>query len=294
MKIATWNIYWLGDRSGEHIARSEADEALIAQVLARLAPDVLALQEIVDPFAMERILGQASGPGREYVLRANNAWLTSDPDPTAEKNVQKAFLCFNAATVEFVQAAALQGGPKIGRKPYAARLAARGSGQEFVAVAVHLRAGFPAFLDVQDAGQRRKEAAALASWLRGEAADKNPAFPRPERPEVAVLGDFNAELADPNRSLDPLALPGWRWENPAPDGPHRETALFEGDRLIIDFVVLSPALAARLRSGPAVYAWDCDPALGGPTRFHRGPDGTGDLVDYRVSDHRPVVAVFDL
>ncbi len=291
MRIATWNIYWLGDRTGEHVVRSPEDEQVIAEVIARLAPDVLALQEIVDPLVMERILGMTSGPGRDYVIRVDEAWLTSDPDPTAEENLQKAFLCINRETVEFLHGAAIRGGPKkYVRPPYAAALRHVASGYEFVAVGVHLRAGYPLFLDENDARVRERETTALTKWLQGEEAarDKNPEFPGPEHGERVVLGDFNAELQDPNHSLDPLAPPGWTWDKPQPDGDHWETALFEGDRYVIDLILLSPEMAARVQSPPAIYAWDHDPALGGPARFHLGPDGSGNLRHYRVSDHRPV------
>jgi endonuclease/exonuclease/phosphatase family metal-dependent hydrolase len=293
MKIATWNIYWLGDRTGK-IARTAQDERLIADVIGRLAPDVLALQEVVDPFVMERILKLASTGGRNYVIRTDSAgWLTSDPNPEGATGLQKPFLCFNAQTVGFVRGAAVKGGPKFGRKPYAAVLRDLASGREFVAAAVHLRAGFPSFLDPEDAEDRAREASALAEWLRGKAEAKNAEFPKPGLEDVVVLGDFNAQLDDPNDSLDPLALPGWRWENPAPDQGRRETALYESDRLVIDFIILSPTMAARIATPPSVYAWDYDPAFGGPSNFHSGPGGSGDLKGYGVSDHRPVYAVID-
>ena len=44
MRIATWNIYWLGDRDRKgNIKRSESDYELIARVIRQFAPDVLAL-----------------------------------------------------------------------------------------------------------------------------------------------------------------------------------------------------------------------------------------------------------
>jgi len=289
MKIATWNIYWLGDRTGDKVVRGPEDEQIIARVIARLAPDVLALQEVVDPLVMERILGLANGPGLDYVIRADDAWLTSDPDPTVEANLQKAFLCINRETVDFLRGAVISGGPEdYVRQPYAAVLLHRASGREFLAVAVHLRAGYPTFLDKTDAGVRKREATALAKWLQGEALAENPDFPQPEQEECLVLGDFNAEFQDPNHSLDPLALAGWTWHNPQPDGNHWETAMFAGDRYVIDLILLSPEMAARVQSPPTIYAWDHDPALGGPARFHLGPDGSGSLRNYRVSDHRPV------
>jgi endonuclease/exonuclease/phosphatase family metal-dependent hydrolase len=304
IKIATWNIYWLGDREGK-VVRSAQHEQLIAQVIRHIAPDVLALEEIVDPFVMERILEQASGEGRDYVIRSGEGgWLTSDPDPTDPENGrQKVFLCVNRETVDVLRGTSLRGGPAgYGfRRPYAALLCHRESGTEFVAVAVHLRSGYPSFLDDEDAKNRQKEALALAKWLRGEAADENPTFAEPGRDEIVVLGDFNAEhndpahagLKDPNCSLDPLrdALSCWTWKDPEPDGERWETAIYAGDRYVIDFMLLSPAMAARAVVPPRIYAWDHDPAMGGPTRFHQGPGGSGNLKGYEVSDHRPVFAV---
>lgn len=67
MKIATWNIYWLGDRTKKLITRAKADHKLIAEVIKNISPDVLALEEIVDPLVMETILKLASGDGKDYV-----------------------------------------------------------------------------------------------------------------------------------------------------------------------------------------------------------------------------------
>jgi hypothetical protein len=48
-------------------------------------------------------------------------------------------------------------------------------------------------------------------------------------------------------------------------------------------------MAARVTSPPAVYAYDFDPRLGGPSRFHElTGGGYGRLKNYAVSDHRPV------
>lgn len=92
MKVATWNIYWFGDRDGK-IARTEEDELAIAEVIKTISPDVLALEEIVDPVAMERVLGIASGAGRDYAIRSDaGLWYTSDPNPVDEtKNLQSLF-----------------------------------------------------------------------------------------------------------------------------------------------------------------------------------------------------------
>jgi hypothetical protein len=130
MKIASWNIYWLGDRFGEHIKRTDADYQTIAQIIKNISPDVLALEEIVDPEVMEYILKLASGNGKNYVIRRpdDGGWLTSDSNPTdSSKNLQKVFLCLNTETVEFLHGDKLRGGP-AGRRPFAALLRDKKSG----------------------------------------------------------------------------------------------------------------------------------------------------------------------
>jgi len=308
MEIATWNIYWLGDRTGTKVTRTPQHEEMIANVIRKISPDVLALEEIVDPIVMERILKLASGSGRDYIIRSDSGnWFTSDPDPTNEQNGgQKVFLCINNDTIELLRGASLRGGPSGHgfRKPYAALIRHRESDRKFVVVAAHLRSGYPDFLDKQDAENRQKEAKALARWLGGEAKSENPQFEEPGNDAIVVLGDFNAEhndpshaeAKDPNFSLDPLrdAFPDWTWNDPEPDGERWETAIFASDRYVIDFIILSPAMTARVLEPPKIYAWDYDPEWGGPTKFHYGPGGSGDLKGYEVSDHRMVYTVLDV
>ena len=120
MRVATWNIYWLGNQA--KIQRSESDHKLIAQVIRHVKPDVLALEEIVDPVEMEQILALANGEGVDYRIKSSDSnWFTSDPKPLdPEKKLQKPFLCINNQTVEVVKGASILGGP-WGRKPYAMR-----------------------------------------------------------------------------------------------------------------------------------------------------------------------------
>lgn len=289
VKLATWNIYWLGDRAGNQIRRTDEDENLIARVIAHISPDILAVQEVVDPKALERILNIANAEsGRDYIIRDGDTWFTSDSRPTSEtSHWQKVFIGIDRNTIEFIRGAAIRG--TRGRKPYAAELQHRNSGHEVAAVVVHFQSGYPVFLDEEDAQKRRRQARSLARWLQGDAEDKNPDLPRPASSQIVVLGDFNAELNDPNESLLPLqegSSTDWSWEVPQDDAGHNATAIDDG--YIIDFIMFSPTMAPLVEDGPRIYAWDHDPAFGGATAFHTGADGSGRLRSYGVSDHRPV------
>jgi endonuclease/exonuclease/phosphatase family metal-dependent hydrolase len=298
MQIATWNIFWLGARTNDEVDRTEEDYKLIADVINRISPDVLALQEIVDPLVMEEILTLANGEGRNYAIRTSESnWLTSDSKPLdMSKDIQKLFICINNETIEFIKGAAIRGGPG-GRRPYAVRLRHRATGKEFVVVGLHLRSGFPEFFDEDDAAFRLKEVQGLIRWLGGQAKEENELFPEPDSEDIVVLGDLNAKIDDPNESLAPLgegSMTNWLWTKPEPDGTEWETALYAGDHLVIDFILLSEALRAKVVTPPSVYAWDYDPLMGGPTKFHSGPNGSGNLKGYEVSDHRPVFTEVEL
>jgi endonuclease/exonuclease/phosphatase family metal-dependent hydrolase len=304
--IATWNIYWLGSTDPhKHAARSAEDERAIAEVIRRRSPDVLALQEIVDPAMLQRILALAGGHERTYVIEAGGQPLTSARLPLdPAQGRQSVFFCYDSEKFKVDRWAALSS--PGGRRPLAVDFWHKDSKTGFTAVAVHLKAGWTnGFLDEDEGRQRREEAAALAAWLKGEATAENPGFPKPGYDRVVVLGDLNAELnlpgappRDPNDSLRPLAdlaQQGWTIDDPAPDGEHRITSLFESDTYVIDLMLLSPAMADALTNPkPSVYAWDFDPLLAGPEAFHDGPGGSGKLKNYHVSDHRMVWAAADL
>ena len=64
LRLATWNIEWLRPnfKPGSPVRRSGKDYAALAEEFARLAPDVLAIQEVASVGMMERL----TGPGGHY------------------------------------------------------------------------------------------------------------------------------------------------------------------------------------------------------------------------------------
>ncbi len=298
MKIATWNIYWLGDPARERPVRTAADEELVASIVAHMSPDVFAFQEIVNPVVLERILARASVLSRRrYTIRDPSAnYYTSDAKPMAAPtgSRQKIFLCVDQDTVHVGRTGSLKAGA---RRPLAAELTHISSARTFIAVAVHLKSGQPDFYHEKSSQTRRREAERLVKWVEGKAGADNPSFPKPTTEHVVILGDFNMQKDDPRdpaQSLAPLSaggMAGWRWDSPVPDGPHAHTAI--DDRLVIDYMALSPAMAAAVREAPKVYAYDVDPIFGGPAAFHVGGEASMPLRDYRASDHRPVTCLVD-
>jgi len=281
MKLATFNICWLG---GDQVPRTEEDKSLIAKVIAKLDADAIVFQEIVDPEVLEHILNEVNDiTSRTYRLYDNDRLLG------LPGKRQKVVATYDGRGYELTSASPVSGGE--GRLPYGLRLRRVTDGAQISIVGVHFQSGYPDFLDEQDAARRRRQCQHLADWVAGAEDDSNPDFPGPLPNEhVVILGDFNA-LYDSDQtgydvvveSLDPLReehMAEWWWEKPLPDpagGDHSTSYL---ERLLIDFVMLSPSLRDRIVKPPTIYAFDRDAEIGAS--------------GVRISDHRPVVVEIDI
>lgn len=284
MRLATFNIYWLG---GDKIERGAADYERLARVIAKVNADVFVFEEIVDPDVLREVLDRADElTGRSYTMHdAQNRLLGS-----GGAQDQKVVAAYDARAYDLLAASAIYGG--VNRLPFGLRLRRKADGARALVVGVHFQSGFPVFEDVKDAGTRRKQCQHLSDWVDGKKAVENPALPGPEAGEhVVVLGDFNAlyESDDPAlgvvvQSLEPLRRMkdegGWWWRKPLadPSGGDRTSSYIEG--WLIDHVMLSPSLAGRIERRPTLYAFDRDPD------FFPAPADV--QAYYRLSDHRPV------
>jgi endonuclease/exonuclease/phosphatase family metal-dependent hydrolase len=268
MRIATFNIYWLGTSRTSIVRRTPEDEALIARVLAGLDADVLALQEICCQTTLERVLSLVNtATGRRYTTVHGGAWVSSARDGEAlDRGAQKVCYVWDAGTTAPLGWQLLPGA--------ALRPALIAAFPGVSLGAVHLKSGIHgAPMTDPSAQQRHLEAGLLAGW--GGAAT-GPAL---------ILGDLNARAGDP--SIAPLeAIPGWHW--PAPDVPEAWTAFH--DHAVIDHIGANTPLRTR------AWAWDRDPrfgidfhAVGGfvAQRVRDVPPAPVEEL-YRVSDHRPV------
>lgn len=268
MRIATFNIYWLGTSRTSIIRRTPEDEALIARVLGAIDADVLALQEICCQHALERILAQVNtATGRRYTTTLDGEWVSSAREGDAlDRGMQKVCYVWDAARTAPTAWSLLPGA--------ALRPALLASFPGFRLGAVHLKSGIHSAPMTDPAAQQRQlEARLLAQW--GASVDGR----------ALLLGDLNARAGDP--SIAPLEdMAGWSW--PIADVPEGWTTFH--DRAIIDRIGANVPITTR------GYAWDRDPRYGidfhavGDLRAQRVRDvPPGPVEDlYRVSDHRPV------
>lgn len=297
MRLATFNIYWLGNDKFVEMSgleeRGEDDWRAIARVISRLDADVIAFQEIISLEELEKVLDLASGmTARSYRLNDENGKMLGGGSAKGQKVV----FAYDAKRYGLVAASPLLGQPQImgqsWRVPFGVRLRRLTHGGQVVVVGVHFKSGQPQFTDKDSSTVRAGQCQHLADWVAGKKASSNVVLPQPLAGEhVVILGDFNALRASNVaaydgvvRSLDPLRadhMKDWLWEDPQADpaGGGPTTSYIEG--LLIDYVMLSPSLKDRVIKPPSIYAYDFDPDVTGSF--------SGD-VRYRVSDHRPVYA----
>ncbi|HEX8775475.1 MAG TPA: endonuclease/exonuclease/phosphatase family protein [Pyrinomonadaceae bacterium] len=288
MRLATFNIYWLGDE--DKIVRTEQDRSIIARVIARLNADVIIFEEIVVPEELQKIIDLVNDlTHRSYRLRDNDDRFLCDNSQLDVQGLQKVFAVYDAGQYELLAASPLRGG--VGRRPFGLRLRHKTDGGQALVVGVHLKSGQPFFTDEGSSDKRKKQCQHLADWVAGKHASSNDILPGPSAGEhVVITGDFNAlyesnnpEYAGVVASLDPLregVMADWWWDEPLrdPAGGDRTTSYLE--HLLIDYVMLSPSLKGRVVQQPTIYAYDLDPNIGAS--------------GIRISDHRPVVCELKL
>ena len=299
MKLATFNIFWLGNeefsaRSGLP-DRNNNDWQRIARVIAKLNPDVIAFQEIINLDELGTVLnlaGQAAQ--RRYQIYDGNNQLLGNGVPTGQKIV----IAFDEQNYDLLAASSIYG--NNARLPFAVRVHNRNNGGEVLVIGVHFKSGQPLFDNKPSADIRKGQCQHLADWVAGKKEALNSVFPKPLAGEkIVILGDFNAlyEL-EPWQSnswqiiVDSLAplrenhMQDWQWEKPLTDPNYngdRSTSYVE--RLLIDFVMFSPSLKNHIIERPTIYSYDNDPQIVG---------GSANNVRYRVSDHRPVSVEIDI
>jgi endonuclease/exonuclease/phosphatase family metal-dependent hydrolase len=287
MRLATFNIFWLGNEEfvskpesgGE--ARTAADWELIGRVIAKLNADVIAFQEIVSLDELRTVLNHVNLP-RNYQFFDDEGQMLG----TGGSQAQKVVVAYDRQRYTLDKASPILGHNR--RLPFALRLERNTGGGRMMVIGVHFKSGQPLFTNQDSSDIRAEQCQHLADWIAGQKADDNPVLPRPDPDErIVILGDFNALRSSDNpnfqgvvASLDPLRqghMAGWAWDDPRPDPDWGGSSTSYIERLLIDHVMLSPSIkAADVRQEPTIYAYDNDPEFSSAE------------VRYRVSDHRPV------
>lgn len=282
-RVTTLNLYWFGLRADLHghltqgkFLRDADDDRRLGALIASLDADLIALEEVVEPAALEALLVTMEPSWRvrdvagEFVSNA----ATEDPQVVWAWRSDRVDL-LRWTRIPKPESVSLGRGH---RAPVLGVFRHRASGLELACVVVHAKSGAPQWLPGPnaDAEKRVKQFVILREWL--DAAPEN--FVRPMR---LVTGDFNS-LADSTelRELITGSMADWSVLTPTfkPVGARRESTLTDRG-CVIDHFVVSPELRSLLKAAPEVYAFDEDPAF----LDDASPDAR---VWKRTTDHRPV------
>jgi len=265
--VATYNLglYGLHDRSGDgqrNEPKPPAERAAVADIIARLRPDVLALQEIGNPAALNGLLDDLRRrgldyPHREYLRRGdsemNLALLSRFPITASRPRLMDVYTI--GGTTQSVLRGFIEADLDLG------------GGERLTVFVAHLKSRV--FHPLGQTEMRRNEARLLTNYVRQTlraapdaavvvAGDLNDTF---NSAPLRLLRGADGEtlLAD----LRPADEPGgvWTYFNATDDSYDRR-----------DYLLASPALARRL--------------VPASCRVHRAPPAA------EASDHRPVIAAF--
>ncbi|MBX3464089.1 MAG: hypothetical protein KF830_13025 [Planctomycetes bacterium] len=198
-RIGTWNLEFLGAEGNYRNnlpPRTDADHAAIGRKVRELGVSVLAVQEINDAAALQKVAAGA-GDSWQLVLGASGEW-------TDGKTAQRIGFLYDSKVVDLLFAEQLdhlprefEGAPIFHRVPVTAGFRHRPTGADFRLVTVHLKAG----QKPDDQKKRRGEAQALAGWL--DELRRRPG----EDPDIVLLGDFNSSYgAEPEQVLERSGL----------------------------------------------------------------------------------------
>jgi endonuclease/exonuclease/phosphatase family metal-dependent hydrolase len=184
LKVGTWNLEFLGadgNFRNNLPLRTDEDIAAIGKKVVELGVAVLAVQEINDEQALQKVAAGA-GPSWACFVGTSGGW---DDGKTG----QRLGCLYDRAAVDLLAAGELldlprtfEGLPIFHRVPVTACFRHRASGCDFRIVTVHLKAG----QKKEDEQKRRGEAQALAGWLDALVATAG------EDGDVILLGDFNS------------------------------------------------------------------------------------------------------
>lgn len=309
--IGTWNLENLfrpGDDSGPDGSREyESKLDALAATITDLTPDVLAVQEVGDPLALDDLAGRLKGRWRKAL---------AEPDA---RGIRVGFLSTSALTkVEQIsdfpeRLTPVQvddsGGAieQMGRPALRARI--RKDGATVDIVSVHLKSKLLSYpggrFSPRDEGERARYSvytlhrrAAEASAVRAGAVELLDGDGQENR--VIVAGDLNDE---PQAATTQILLgPGgsefgttgfdradkgdanrmWNLERLIPEA-ERFTRIYRGQRELIDHILISHALTGAIES-----------VTTGGTDISSVTDLPGRRNAAEASDHRPVVATFNL
>ncbi|MFD4323635.1 endonuclease/exonuclease/phosphatase family protein [Nocardioides sp. NPDC058538] len=312
MRIGTWNLENLFHpdvASGAPSGMEEYDAKLdaLAATIKDLDPSVLAVQEVGDPEALADLVGRLGGAWHTELAEPDGRGIRNGIIATAALSDVEQFADFpdilapiqvqdDGTTIDAVGRPGLRARVKIGKV-------------EVDVVSVHLKSKLLSFpggrFNSKDEGERARYGVYALARRAAEAAAVRAGVDRlldgdGEKRAVVIAGDLNDEpqAATTQILLGPggseIGTPGYdrpdkgdamRLWNVAPLIPEEErfSRIYRGRRELIDHLMVSRALTGRIKG-----------VTTGSVKIASVTDDPRARKDAAGSDHRPVVATFDI
>jgi endonuclease/exonuclease/phosphatase family metal-dependent hydrolase len=313
VRIGTWNLENLfrpgGDAGPTTDEAYQAKLAALAATITDLAPDVLAVQEVGEPEALDDLVAKLGGP-----------WHTELAEPDG-RGIRVGFLSQLALSeVEHVSAFPAKlhpvqvddtGDPVSTMGRAALRVRVQAAGHDIGLVTCHLKSKLLTFpggrFSTTDEGLRARFGAYALNRRAAEAATirtyTNTVLDGHGQQRAAlVLGDLNDEpeaattqmlLGPPGSQIgtggfdQPERGDGQRLWNLAPLIPpdQRFSRIYQGQHELIDHILASHLIANALTEGDVTTGDTSAPSIGDDPNARRDAPG---------SDHRPILATITL
>ena len=226
--LAAWNV--------ENFPQAATTPRLLADLIASLDLDLVAVQEIADTAAFDELVGRL--PRHDAVLSSHTY---------GNGSYQKVGFVYRTDLLEVTGASLLfeNMGYTFPRPPLRVNVTIRGSDPviDFVAIVVHLKAG----VDRSDRERRTQAIIALDTYVRGVVDNTS-------ETDVMLLGDFNERLTTSSgqRTMAPLLTATERYTVHTLPLAQAGTVTFLPAGIMLDHVVSTSSLSDEFRGETAV------------------------------------------
>jgi endonuclease/exonuclease/phosphatase family metal-dependent hydrolase len=254
--IGTFNIQWLGDGIDDNVQRNETEYKRIAQIIKETKADVLGLQEIENPAALQKLMIHL--PDYDYKL-GDDGWLLN-LGVIYKKDVN---------IIEFGEYMPII--VKENRTRPGFYVTAKKGNFDWKMMVVHFKStsrwDSTDKMREESYAMRRKQASALNTWVDSIITNTN-------EDDIILIGDFNDNPSKAGKNLQVLI------DNDVTFLSEDLTSCKNVLWTSIDHVAVTPGAMKRYKKG-SITTHNFYKAL------------TEEEAD-KVSDHCPVLATFDL
>ena len=174
VRIGTFNIEWLGNGENDTIIRNDDDYKAISQIISTIDCDILAIQEVEDTIALQKVLKNCKN-SYSFVI-----------DPTSNNLLKTAILYKNSFSKLDVQFVNLSNSDKNHYNRPAIYLKLKVQNKDIEVITLHLKSNSKKSKDFKNAPEvRSKQVKELLKWIQDNGKSNS-----------ILIGDFNEEYSE--------------------------------------------------------------------------------------------------